>query len=58
MITEITESLFEFNCELAYILAQTPKASLSAETLARLRSLIAAVEQLQQDLAAEINQYQ
>jgi hypothetical protein len=58
MPTEITERLFKFNCELAYILAQTKKPTLNSEILARLRSLIEAVEQLQQDLNAETESHQ
>jgi hypothetical protein len=51
--TQITESLFEFNCELACLLARNP--ILSPEHLARLRSLLEAIESLHKDLEAQLN---
>jgi hypothetical protein len=50
MLTEISESLFESNCELTYFLARMDKTPLSAEIAARLRSLTEAIAQLQQDI--------
>jgi hypothetical protein len=54
-LTEISNSLFESNCELTYLLARMQSTPLTAEITARLRSLIEAVGQLQRDIDVELN---